>query len=68
MSLVSFHRFLIVTAILFCGGFAAWEYTQFSRSSATGSLVVAAVFAVLAVGLGVYLARLDDFLGRKSGS
>lgn len=65
MSLVGFHRFLITTAILFCAAFAGWQYTQFSRTEAGGSLAVAVVFAVLAVGLGVYLARLDDFLGRE---
>jgi hypothetical protein len=60
MSLVSFHRGLIVAAIVFCLGYGVWELVR-----EAGSPVVGAVFVVLGVGLGVYLSQLDRFLGRR---
>ncbi len=67
MSLVGFHRFLIATAILFCGGYAARELTAAVRDGGTGTFVIGAVFAVLTVALVVYLARLRRFLGYDEG-
>ncbi|MSR22311.1 MAG: hypothetical protein EXR92_02015 [Gemmatimonadetes bacterium] len=68
MSLISFHRGLIATAIVFCFGYAGWEIVSFTQEGGTGSLVVGGVFLVLGVGLGYYLARLMHFLGyEKSG-
>ncbi|MDT8369282.1 MAG: hypothetical protein RQ745_08750 [Longimicrobiales bacterium] len=63
MSLLAFHRFLIATAILFCGGYAVREITAALRGAGTGALVVGAVFALLTVALVVYLVRLRHFLG-----
>lgn len=63
MSLIFFHRFLIVTAIAFCAGFAAWEVVAFRRVGGGGALLLAAIFLVLAIGLAVYLWRLDSILG-----
>lgn len=66
MSLLSFHRFLILAAIAFCLGYAAWELRAYLRLDADASAVlVAGVFALLAVGLSVYLARLRTILGLK---
>ncbi|NIP81533.1 MAG: hypothetical protein GWM90_20890 [Gemmatimonadetes bacterium] len=63
MSLVGFHRFLIVTAIAFCLGFAAWQLRAYLRFDAdSGALVLAGVFLVLGLGLTAYLARLRSFL------
>jgi len=61
MSLVSFHRFLIVTAIVFCLGYGAWELN--AAADRAGGFVQGTVFIVLGVGLAVYLRYLGRFLG-----
>lgn len=66
MSLIAFHRFLISAGIVFCAGFAAWEVRAFTRTSRPGSIVLAILFALLAVGLVLYLRRLNRILGYES--
>lgn len=66
MSLIGFHRFLILAAILFCAGYSGYELFGYSRVGDTGSLVQGIVFALLAVGLVVYLVRLNRFLGMEN--
>lgn len=68
MSIVTFHRVLITAATAFCALFAAWEFGQYGGDGDGSRVVLGVVFAVLAVGLGIYLALLDRFLGRKSSS
>lgn len=63
MSLVAFHRFLIVTAIVFCLGFALWEFRSVGSGGGTGAVVLGSIFTLLGIGLGVYLGRLARFLG-----
>lgn len=67
MSLVGFHRFLIVTAILFCAGYSGYELYGWRGGAGRASLVQGVVFALLAVGLGWYLWRLNRFLGMEEG-
>ncbi len=62
--MIGFHRLLIATAILFCGGFAAWSFVAFRADGGTVSLVLATTFAAAAVALAYYLAHLKRFLGR----
>ncbi|HUG39760.1 MAG TPA: hypothetical protein VMM12_04710 [Longimicrobiales bacterium] len=62
MSLVSFHRALILTAIVFCLGFAGWELQAYRTAGDSGALLLSAVFGLLGIGLSVYLARLAAFL------
>jgi ABC-type Co2+ transport system permease subunit len=62
--MIFFHRFLIATAILFSIGFAVWSFAQFQGGGGTTQLVLAVVFAVIAVGLIVYLKNLKRFLHR----
>lgn len=62
MSLVSFHRALILTAIVFCLGFAGWELQAYRTGGDTAALLLSAVFGLLGIGLTVYLARLASFL------
>lgn len=63
MSLLAFHRFLIASGIVFCLGFAAWEFRAWADSRETGVLLFGIVFAVLGAGLALYLRRLGRFLG-----
>lgn len=65
MGIIGFHRFLISAAILFCLGYAGWEFTAYSNDAGTGALAIALVFLALAAGLGVYLANLNRILHRK---
>ena len=62
--MIPFHRVLITTAIVFCGGFALWALGQYLVSQRPGMLALAIVFAVLAVALTYYLRNLKRFLGR----
>lgn len=63
MSLVAFHRVLILTAIAFCLGFSAWELAAYrSSGGGAGSVLLAGLFFVLAAGLTVYLVRLRSIL------
>jgi len=67
MTLIAFHRMLITAAILFCGGFAVWEYQAYSSGGSSSGLVLAIVFAIFAGGLTYYLINLQRFLnGRAS--
>lgn len=54
-SLIAFHRVLISAGIVFCVGFAVWIWLA-------GHVVLAVVFAVLALALGYYLKNLSRFL------
>lgn len=67
MSLIGFHRFLIVAAILFCAGYSGYELFAYARSGGTGTMVVGVVFAILALALAGYLWRLKRFLGMDEG-
>jgi hypothetical protein len=69
MSLIAFHRFLISAGIAFCFGFAAWEVRGMVRDDGSSSVVLAIVFAVLGLGLILYLRRLNRILGyERDGS
>ena len=63
MSLISFHRFLIVSGIVFCFGFAAWELMTWWVGRTQNSLILGIVFILLGGGLIFYLSRLKTFLG-----
>jgi hypothetical protein len=66
MSLIGFHKLLIVTAILFCALFAVWQGIIFTRTGEALSVALAAAFALAAAGLTYYLANLQRFLNRDS--
>ncbi len=63
MNLISFHRFLITTAIFFCGGYSLWEFVRYSRSGSVSEAVQGAIFAILALLLIVYFNRMAAVLG-----
>lgn len=68
MSIVGFHRVLISCGILFCFLFGLWSGAAWSEEGGALDLALAAVFLLAAAALSWYLARLDRFLGRRSGS
>ena len=62
--MIPFHRLLISTAIVFCGGFAAWAVWSYRQTGELLMLLTALAFAVATVALGYYLRHLNRFLGR----
>lgn len=61
--MIIFHRFLIVTAILFCAGFSAWTIAGWrAGESGRGTLALGVAFALAAIALAVYLRNLKRFL------
>jgi len=68
MSLVSFHRFLIITSSVFCLGFAWWAFDAAASGAAGGSVVLGAVFTLLGIALILYLRRLARFLGYQDAA
>jgi len=67
VSLISFHKFLIAIAIVFCAGYAGWEARVFiSGNGGTGSLVLAIFFGLMAAGFIYYLIHLSRILGRET--
>ena len=67
MSLITFHRFLIGSAIVFCFGFAAWELMTWWVGRMPDALVMGGIFVLLGSGLIFYLSRLRGFLGTDAG-
>jgi hypothetical protein len=65
MSLISFHRFLIATAILFCFGYAVWELMTWWGGGKPGGLTLGGTFIALGGVLTYYLVRLRRFLGAE---
>ena len=63
MSLINFHRVLIVAAILFCAGYGAFEFPALAGSERDGSLVISGTFFVFAAALTFYLTHLKRILG-----
>ena len=62
--MISFHRVLIATAIVFCAGFAMWALGRYLALQSGGMLALAVTFAVFAAALIYYLTHLRRFLGR----
>ena len=63
MSLINFHRVLIVAAILFCAGYGAFELQALVRSGGEGLPLISGFFFVCAAALSVYLWHLKRILG-----
>lgn len=62
MSLIGFHRVLIGSAIVFCFGFAVWQFVGYTRAGGTGDLLIAIAFFAGGVLLSFYLAHLRRVL------
>ena len=62
--MITFHRVLIGTAILFCLGFAAWAGMAYRAEGGAMPLALALGFGVAGLTLAYYLRHLNRFLGR----
>ncbi len=63
MSLISFHKFLIATGIIFCLGFSIWELASYRATGHLWAAVIGGSFGLAALGLAYYLTHLSRFLG-----
>jgi hypothetical protein len=61
---ITFHRVLIATAILFCLGFAAWAGVTHRATGGGVTLALAIGFGAGGLALAYYLRHLNRFLGR----
>ncbi len=55
MSLMTFHKIFISTAIVFCMGFSVREVVEYSKTGRIGTLLLGVSFVIISVGLGLYL-------------
>jgi len=62
---ITFHRVLIGTAILFCLGFAGWAGVAYRAGGGTGTLALTIGFGAAGLALAYYLRHLNRFLGRS---
>ena len=59
MSLIHFHRFLIACGILFCLGFAAWEFSDYLSTRNSSALVYSGLAAWAGFGLHLLPAAIE---------
>ena len=62
MTLLTAHRILIGTAVVFFFGFALWELRNYSDSSDLWALFRTILYLAVSVGFGVYLKTLKYWL------
>ena len=60
--MIHFHRVLITTAIVFCGGFSLRSLFAYRADHTSLSLVLFISFLIATAGLAYYLANLRRFL------
>jgi len=61
---ITFHRLLISTAIVFCLTISIWLFLSYRRGGDIFLLVLSVTFFVAAIALSYYLRNLDRFLRR----
>lgn len=62
MSLLTAHRILISTAIVFFFGFALWELRNYSHTGDLWAPIRALLYLAVSVGFGFYLRSLKNWL------
>jgi hypothetical protein len=62
MTLITAHKILISTAVVFFFGFALWQWRDYLDTENTWAAIQAVVYFVVAVGFGVYLASLKKWV------
>ena len=66
INLIWFHCVLIGCAVILCGSFAVYEFLRFQDSGGSAKIILAVIFAGLAVALFWYLRNLDRFLNLQN--
>jgi hypothetical protein len=59
--LITAHKILIVTAVIFFIFFALWEYRNFLQTNNGWALFRAALYVLVAIGFGVYFKKLKQW-------
>lgn len=62
MTLLTAHKILITTAVVFFLGFALWEVRNYWASDNLWALLRSLIYVFVSVGFGVYLASLGRWL------
>ena len=61
MRLLTAHKILITTAVVFFFGFAAWEFKDYLDTANQWSMLGAAFYLLVAVGFSIYLRSLKKW-------
>ena len=61
MRLLTAHKILITTAVVFFFGFAAWEFKDYLDTENRWSMLSAAFYLLVAVGFSIYLWSLKKW-------
>ncbi len=61
MKLLTAHKILIATAIVFFFGFAVWEFKNYLDTASRWSMIGAAFYFLVAVGFVLYLRSLKKW-------
>lgn len=62
MRLLTAHKILISTAVVFFFGFAAWEFKNYLETASGWSMAGAIFYLLIACGLAVYLKSLTKWV------
>ena len=62
MTLITAHRILISTAVVFFFGFALWELRNYSDTGNLWAISRSILYLLVSVGFGVYLKSLKRWL------
>lgn len=62
MTLLTAHRILIATAVVFFFGFSLWELRNYFNAGDPWALVRSLLYLLASVGFGVYLSSLKRWL------
>lgn len=62
MTLLTAHKILITTAVVFFLGFALWEARNYWASDNLWALLRSLIYILVSVGFGVYLTSLGRWL------
>lgn len=62
MTLLTAHKILITTAVVFFLGFSLWQFQAYRNTDDAWAAAQAVFYLVVAAGLAVYLARLKSWV------
>ncbi|HEY2987153.1 MAG TPA: hypothetical protein VGL11_05465 [Candidatus Binatia bacterium] len=62
MTLITAHKILISTAVVFFFGFALWEWRNYLETENAWAAVQGVLYLAVSVGFGIYLASLKKLI------